>query len=212
MSEIIYILTNEKMPGLVKIGMTRNESVEKRIKDLSAPSGVPIPFECHFAAEVKNAGKTERILHQLFSEHRVNQKREFFEVAPEKVVLALTLGDFTEVTPGQTEVDPEEVIAIERAKTPRSRINLTSLGIYPSAVLCFSRDESITATVIEGNKIEFEGRPFSLSPAALLVLQNMGYKSTSVSGSDYWMYEGETLGERRNRMESSQFASNDSES
>lgn len=50
MPNIIYVLTNEAMPGLVKIGFT--ESLEDRIKYLSAHSGVPLPFECYYAAEV----------------------------------------------------------------------------------------------------------------------------------------------------------------
>lgn len=60
MPEIIYILTNEAMPGLVKIGLTNNESVEARLTSLSAPSGVPLPFECYFAAEVQDAAKLEK--------------------------------------------------------------------------------------------------------------------------------------------------------
>lgn len=201
MAEIVYMLTNPKMPGLVKIGITRNETVEKRIKELSTPSGVPIPFECHFAAEVKDAARTEKILHQLFSEHRINQKREFFEVPPEKVVLAITLGDFTEVTPGQTELDTEEQIALERAKTPKPRINLQDIGITPGTLLTFSRDENVKATVVDGNKVEVDGKRMSLSPAALYILQKMGYKSTSVSGSEYWRFDDELLVERRARIE-----------
>ena len=74
MSNIIYVLTNEAMPGLVKIGLT-TDSVESRISQLSAHSGVPLPFECYFAAEVKDCAKLEKTLHQLFSEGRVNPNR-----------------------------------------------------------------------------------------------------------------------------------------
>lgn len=67
MSNIIYVLINEAMPGLVKIGWTSG-GVESRISQLSGGSGVPLPFECHFAAEVKDARILEKTLHQLFSE------------------------------------------------------------------------------------------------------------------------------------------------
>jgi hypothetical protein len=33
----------------------------------------------------------------------------------------------------------------------------------------------------------------------------MGYKTTSVSGSDYWVYDGELLDERRRRLEEQEF-------
>ena len=49
---IVYVLTNEAMPGLVKIGYTTD--LKRRIKELSQPSGIPAPFECFFAVEVEN--------------------------------------------------------------------------------------------------------------------------------------------------------------
>ena len=90
-SGILYVLTNPFMPGLVKVGCTTG-SVEDRIYDLSSFTGVPVAFQCHFAARVTDMATKEKTLHQLFSDKRVNPKREFFEVAPEKVVLAIRMG------------------------------------------------------------------------------------------------------------------------
>lgn len=208
MPRIIYVLTNESMPGLVKIGLT-TDSVESRIANLSASTGVPLPFECHFAAEIPegvNLEKIEKTLHQLFAEHRINPRREFFKVEPEKVVLALSIGSFKEVTPGRADIDPVEVKAMEKVKEQRrARINLAALGIQVGDELVLSRDENIKAVVLEGNKISYQGEVLSLSAAALKALQEMGYRSTSVSGSDYWMFEGELLDERRIRLEAQQF-------
>lgn len=204
MPDIVYILVNESMPDLVKIGLT-NESVESRMSQLSAHSGVPLPFECYFAAEVKCAAKTEKILHQLFAEHRINPKREFFKLDPEKVVLAISLGDFNEITPGQPTVDAEEKAALERAKARRPRLRLDAIGIKPGDMLNFSRDESVTAIVVENGRVQFDNQVMSLSASALLILQRMGYKTTAASGSDYWMFEGELLDERRKRLEVEQF-------
>ena len=72
--------------------------------NLSTATGVPLPFDCHFAAEIPdevNLEKLEKTLHQLFAERRINPKREFFKVEPEKIVLALSIGGFKEVTPGK---------------------------------------------------------------------------------------------------------------
>lgn len=208
MPRIIYVLTNEAMPGLVKIGLT-SDSVESRIANLSASTGVPLPFECHFAAEIPEGvslEKIEKTLHQLFAEHRINPRREFFKVEPEKVVLALSIGSFKEVTPGRADIDPVEVKAMEKVKEQRrARINLAALGIQVGDELVLSRDENIKAVVLDGNKISYQGEILSLSAAALKALQEMGYRSTSVSGSDYWMFEGELLDERRIRLEAQQF-------
>ncbi|WP_414039278.1 GIY-YIG nuclease family protein [Acidithiobacillus sp. M4-SHS-6] len=204
MPDIIYILTNEAMPGLVKIGRT-TDRVESRMAQLSTHSGVPLPFECYFAAEVKDAPKLEKTLHQLFAENRINPKREFFQVDPEKVVLAISIGEFTEITPGAAEIDQEEQQALERAKARRPRIRLEALGIHPGDVLTFSRDESLTATVVDAGRVNFQDEIQSLSAAALKALHGLGYKTPTASGSEYWMFEGELLDERRKRMEDEQF-------
>ena len=49
---IVYLLTNPVMPGLVKIGMTTQEDIDKRMKELYT-TGVPVPFECKFACKVR---------------------------------------------------------------------------------------------------------------------------------------------------------------
>ena len=86
--EIIYILTNEAMPGYVKIGKTAN-NLEQRVRDLSASTSIPLPFTVFYACTVKNAQFVEHQLHDAFDDNRVNPKREFFRVAPERVVAAL---------------------------------------------------------------------------------------------------------------------------
>lgn len=204
MPNIVYVLTNEAMPGLVKIGLT-TDSVENRAAQLSAHSGVPLPFECYFAAEVGDASKIENILHQLFSEYRVNPRREFFRLDAEKVVLALSIGGFKEVNPGVPEIERVEQEALEKIKARRPRLRLDAIGVAPGDTLTFSRDETVTAKVLPENKIEFEGKEASLSAAALEVLSRMGYSTPAASGSGYWMFEGELLDERRRRIEAKQF-------
>lgn len=209
MANIVYVLTNMAMPNLVKIGRTDGDSVESRIKQLNAHSGVPLPFECHFAAEVENCVRLEKTLHQLFADHRINPKREFFKVDPEKVVLAISIGKFQEVTPGKL-MDSEEEETLEKIKARRPRLTLQSIGLYPGNIIVCSRDETITATVTDNGKVDFQGEIMSLSAAALKALQQLGYKTTAASGSDYWMFDGETLDERRIRMEAEQFEQNQS--
>ena len=87
MAEIVYILTNEAMPGLVKIGMTNSDLVG-RIKQLYQ-TGVPLPFELFFACEVGNSALVETRLLDAFGDHRVSRNREFLRIAPERVRAAL---------------------------------------------------------------------------------------------------------------------------
>ena len=74
-TEIIYVLQNPAMPNYVKIGKTEN--LQQRMKDLDNTS-VPVPFECIYAARVEKIRGWEKVLHEVFSEYRVNQRREFF--------------------------------------------------------------------------------------------------------------------------------------
>ncbi|MBP7775162.1 MAG: GIY-YIG nuclease family protein [Candidatus Saccharimonas sp.] len=200
MSQIIYVLTNEAMPGYVKIGKTTTH-LEQRIRDLSSSTSVPLPFTPYYACTVENATFVERQLHDAFGDNRVNPKCEFFAIDPERVVAALKLAQIEDITPGHDIVDsPEDQRALDEARQIRSRFNFDMVGIPLGATLYFSRDETVTAKVIGrtgSESIEFNGTPMSLSAAAQ---QALGY-SNVVAGTDYWSYEGETLDERRRRME-----------
>lgn len=97
MTEIVYVLTNEAMPGLIKIGRTSGD-LATRIRGLYS-TGVPLPFELFFACEVANGGFVENNLHEAFGDHRVSKGREFFRLAPERARAALLIGAIREVKP-----------------------------------------------------------------------------------------------------------------
>ena len=75
----VYIIKNETMPGLIKIG--RSNSPPRRIAELYHTGMIPFPFTCVLALSVKNMVRIERDLHDSFSSHRVNPNREFFASA-----------------------------------------------------------------------------------------------------------------------------------
>ena len=201
MNEIIYILTNEAMPGYVKIGKT-NSNLEQRVRELSVSTSVPLPFTVFYACTVKNAQFVEHQLHDAFDDNRINPKREFFRVAPERVVAALKLAEIENITPKSDIVEnKEDQDALDAARKIRSRFNFEMVKIPVGAELYFSRDENIKAIVIDthaANSIEWNGKKTSLSSSAQKIL---GYKY-GVAGTDYWMFDGETLDERRRRFES----------
>lgn len=198
MSEIVYVLTNEAMPWYVKIGRTSG-SLEKRIKELSASTSVPLPFTCFYACVVKDSGFVERQLHDAFGDIRVNPRREFFQIAPERVMSALRLAEIEDITPKDDIVENiEDQKALDEARKRRSKFNFEMVGIPVGAILTFVNDVNIIARVVEGKNIELNGQITSLSDSAWKIL---GYKYKP-QGTLYWMFEGETLDERRRRMES----------
>lgn len=96
MVDIVYVLTNEAMPGLIKIGCT-NVDLAARIKQLYS-TGVPLPFELFYACEVKDGPSVEGKLHDAFGDHRISKSREFFRLAPERAKAALSLAEIREVS------------------------------------------------------------------------------------------------------------------
>ena len=87
MTEIVYVLTNEAMPGLVKVGATTDD-LATRVRALFG-TGVPLPFEIFYACEVKDCWFVEKQMHDAFGDHRISKSREFFRIAPERVKAAL---------------------------------------------------------------------------------------------------------------------------
>ncbi|HEY3982907.1 GIY-YIG nuclease family protein [Cedecea sp.] len=74
----VYIMSNEYMPGIFKIGMTTT-SPETRAKELSSATGVPFPFKVEAAYHCQDPSYSEKELHDYLSEYRINDSREFFK-------------------------------------------------------------------------------------------------------------------------------------
>jgi hypothetical protein len=202
MSGIVYCLVNPAMPDVVKIGKTID--IEQRLRSLDNTS-VPLPFLCVMAMEVDDADEAERLLHDVFSDHRVRSSREFFEVSPQHVVAAMRLTGGRDVTPGSDVVEDEESRrALETARKRREAFNFDMVGIRTGTELHFKanadEEPTITAMVHSRNRITFEGEETSLSAAAGMILERRGMAST-VAGPQYWHLDGESLAERRRRME-----------
>ena len=211
---IVYALTNDGIHDeqgniLVKIGMVERgveaQDLRNRIKEFyNGVSGVPFHFRLHHAVSVEDPRKAEKQLHDLFSEHRVNPGREFFRVAPERVVNAMNLL----LTKGgqQVDIDAESQDKPDDSEVTDKRVRkenfkFSRLKISVGAELTFSRDENVTATVVGDRKVQCEGERMSLSKAAEKILTERFKSPGPRSGLWFWEFEGELLVERRERME-----------
>lgn len=77
----VYVLTNPTMPGLCKIGFTKNKPSE-RVKQINAATGVALDFVVEWAFPCFNAHDVEKQVHHYLEENgfRVNKSKEFFNV------------------------------------------------------------------------------------------------------------------------------------
>ena len=196
MNEIVYILINEAMPGYIKIGRT-STSLEQRLKELYK-TAVPLPFECFYAATVKNSREVEMALHDAFLDNRVSRNREFFQIEPERVVSVLKLLAIEDVTPKQDYLETkEDKVALEKARTQSSVFNFEMVKIPIGAVLNLARDKNIICEVVDKRWVKYNGEITSLTAAAKHALD----VDRPIQGPLYWEYNGELLTERRKRME-----------
>lgn len=85
--QYIYILTNTTMPGLVKIGYTKNKPSE-RVKQINSGTGVAVNFTVEWSFPCFNAHALEQEIHHYLQEQglRVNNKKEFFNMSVEQAV------------------------------------------------------------------------------------------------------------------------------
>lgn len=194
-NEIVYILINEAMQGYCKIGRTTN--LENRIRSLDT-TGVPLPFECFYACTVADANFVEKQLHDAFGDNRVRSNREWFEIAPERIASALRIAQIRDVTPNKDFVESEDdQRALDRARDRRSTFNFEMVNIPVGSILTFVNKPEVFCKVLDNRRVEFNGEDFSITRAAQIVLGH----NRPIQGPLYWEYEGESLVERRIRME-----------
>ena len=191
MEGTVYVLTNQAMKGLVKIGKTTRD-VSLRLADLYT-TGVPLPFDCVYAAKVKDVDETEKAFHEAFEPSRINTKREFFEIKPSQAIAVLKLMAIEDVTPTvqkeANSVDEEGTASGEYYKRKRRpTFNFLMMGLKEGDVLNFNRNDE-TCTVLNGRQVSYQGEAWFLSNLTNKLLNRTG----PMHGAPYWSFDGRNL-------------------
>ena len=155
----MYVLTNPEMPGLVKIGRTSRKEVQQRLVELYS-TGVPVPFECEYAARVSDEAVVEKAFHTAFEPYRINPNREFFRIDPEQAIALLTLLADEDVTPGvQREADDVESDTVARAtiakRSRRPNLNFEEMDVPIGSKLKFINSNE-TVEVVDSRRVKFK--------------------------------------------------------
>ncbi|MCH9813733.1 MAG: GIY-YIG nuclease family protein [Epsilonproteobacteria bacterium] len=191
-NQIVYVLSNPAMPGIVKIGKTTQRDVELRMTQLYA-SGVPLPFKCEYAVEVEDCDKAEQALHIAFEPYRVNPKREFFDIAAEQAIAILKLLGTKNMTPNVEDELNKNVSKAEKdsAKrvTKRPSINYIEMGLSIGDKLYYVEDESIEVEVVSEKKVKYHDEIMGLTKATRLI-KKLDY---DIQPTRYWLYNGRSL-------------------
>lgn len=190
---IVYLLSNPVMPGIIKIGITNLEDVKQRMAQLYG-TGVPVPFECVYAARVNNFEQVEKALHTAFGPNRINPKREFFDIEAAQAIAIIKLMAIEDVTPKvaneQEQVDEVDRDAGKAYASKRPRMNFEQMGIPVGSELVSTHNAEI-AIVKSERTVEYKGKETSLTEATRMAL-GPGY-AYNIAPGPYWMYNGRRL-------------------
>lgn len=119
----VYVLSNEAMPGIYKIGMTTS-SPEVRAREVSQGTGVPMPYVVEHAFHSYQPRQDEADIHELLGEYRLNPNREFFKCEMDIILDAIDeQGLVHRDTSVESLADNRQVITFQK----KGRLNLSEL-------------------------------------------------------------------------------------
>ena len=185
---IVYLLTNPVMPGLVKIGMTTQEDIDKRMKELYT-TGVPV--------KKNDCLKIEKALHKAFDPQRINQNREFFRINVDQAQAILELFHHEDVTEEvtdeiQNDLTDEDKAASTKAHAKRPPLNFYEMGLQKGDILIWKDDPSISVTIFSERKVCYQGEETSISA---LSAKLKGYKVKHIQPTPHWLFNDRLLSE-----------------
>ena len=216
----IYIVTNPMMTGYIKIGYAKD--INDRLKTFN--TGSIKDYECYASYEVYSYQVDKQVhgIIELLNPRLRVPNKEFFRMEPgEAYELLEHIAKITntedrlclwtngrpiktcsiqEVLPEAEELPKEYVVKEPQQRRPK--VDMFACGLKPGDVLTCKLDGKTTATVYDEHNIMFEGKPTGLAAAATKVYINIhGQKCCNGQpGADSWIFEGETLQQRRNRL------------
>jgi hypothetical protein len=224
MMGFVYILKNPSFgDDWVKIGQTNQDDVENRVNQLNQSEATPFAFRIFATYEVDDPLKVEREIHGLFDEIHYelraretvngrNRVREFFHISPESAFrifnrIAAWRGDAAKLklyapNDEQREAEEEaETLSIRRTRARNTTFEM--IGIEINTELTFLSDDSCVCRTLDSkNKVEYDNESFTITALALKIgKEKFDWTGSNVNGFEYFTFNGETLWNRRKRME-----------
>lgn len=212
----VYILTNESFrEDWVKIGRSCRP-VDVRSKELDN-TAVPLPFKVYATIQTTKYTNVERIVHKQIdrlTDLRIRQNREFFNVEPSQALdilldLATAIDDavvmqYVDDKPVQLypSINNEKPQAVKTEKhVSRKPFEFAMVGLKDGDMITFA-PLNIQVKVNGKNKVEFEGRLWSLSAftGTYLPIEKQN-NSGAYQGPKYFTYNNKTLWDLRLELE-----------
>lgn len=211
---VIYILTNPSFPDYVKIGYATD--IEKRLKQLNRSETIPFAFRVYAIYEV-DKGLSDKELHKLIDtlnpELRTietfdgkERVKEFYAMTAEDAYSLLeciakisgTSDRLKRMSPEGHEILDQQIADEVKETVRRGPFRFSECGIPFGSEIEYIEDQSIRPVVIDDRHIEYQGETTSVSALA----RKLKGFDHQVQGTLWFKYKGESLSERRDRLES----------
>lgn len=215
---VIYILTNPSFPDYVKIGYAND--IKKRLQQLNRSECIPFAFRVYATYEVSSPLSDTRI-HTIIDKLNPNLRsidnfngqkrvREFYAMSAENAYAILeAIAEIHGCTDKLKRIplSEEDVKAADTAEEIEEQtkermapfsFSLCQIPIGSTIEYCNRSDEKsgLTMTVVDDHNVEYQGRKWSLSALASMLMQS----KWGVAGPRYFKYNGEWLNDIRRRL------------
>lgn len=190
---VIYIMTTA-VSGLIKIGKTKTEQYQERMRFLESNGYYNTTgLKRAFAIEVEDYDDKERLIHEVFSKHRVADS-ELFALEADLVEQLLLAFEGKVIFPEN--IDKEKRFDdVSKTRTISNRFSFYAKGIQDGATITFRYDPEVKATVVGEREVDYLGVTYKLSPLTYKIMEERGQlnESGAYQGAQYWDYNGVRL-------------------
>lgn len=211
----VYILTNPSFrEDWVKIGKS-SRPVDVRSKELDN-TAVPLPFEIYATLRTVKYSKVEEQIHKQIdrlTDLRIRQNREFFNIPPSVALdIMRDIADLLDDAELSVYVDGKPVVSYSKdedkmieaetkekqRKAQKPPFKFHMIGLKVDDYIVFD-PLGISVRIASDDKIEYEGRLYSLSAfTANFLPEEKQNTSGAYQGPKYFSFGGKTLFDLRN--------------
>ena len=216
-SGYVYILTNPSFKeDWVKIGKS-SRPVDVRSKELDN-TAVPLPFEIYATLKTVKYSKVEKQIHKQIdrlTDLRIRQNREFFNIPPSVALdIMRDIADLLDDAELSVYVDGKPIVSNSKdedkiiqaetkekqRKSQKPAFKFHMIGLNVDDYVVFD-PLGISVRVASDDKVEYEGRLYSLSAfTANFLPEDKQNTSGAYQGPKYFSFGGKTLFELRNEQ------------
>ncbi|MBQ1563991.1 GIY-YIG nuclease family protein [Candidatus Saccharibacteria bacterium] len=198
----VYILVNPVMPGIIKIGFTKD--IKRRLRDLDT-TGVPQPYEPYFSVKTKKYQLLEKVIHReldKLTDSRLRNNREFFkmdpDVARDLLLNVSQLLDDAEIDDYGNKTAEDAISEDGKVHPMSSRTTFEMLGIPVGTVL-----EPVTEVCPVVKTVDDKNSVCILDTMEIKTISRVVVDAygTPHNGFDYYRYNGEVLSKIRQRID-----------